>query len=73
MKINSLEKMETIVENNADLHWNGWDVVEIRKAPTGWMKPDGVYMHGEWHTQRYYIINEDGWNIPSKFVRDDEE
>ena len=33
MIINSLEKMETIVENNKSLSWDGWNVVELIKSP----------------------------------------
>ena len=71
MKINSLEIMETIVDNNKSLSWIGWDVVDTKKSPTGWMKPEGVYVNGEWHIQKRYSVGTDGWDIPSKFVRDD--
>ena len=73
MKINSLEQMETIVENNKSLEWNGWDVVEIRKSPTGWMKPEGVYRNGEWNIRKFHTLGYDGWDLPSKFVRKDAE
>ena len=71
MKINSLEQMETIVENNKSLEWNGWDVVEITKSPTGWMKTNGLFRNGEWHIQKRYDLNSNGWDIPNKFVRND--
>jgi hypothetical protein len=71
MKINSLEVMETIVENNKSLEWNGWDVVEIQKSPTGWMKPNGMFRNGEWFIQKHFNLNSNGWDIPNKFVRND--
>ena len=71
MKINSLERMETIVENNEDLHWDGWNVVELRKSPTGWMKPNGVYANNGWNLRKFYNLEYDGWDLPSKFVRND--
>lgn len=71
MKISSLDDMEIIVENNKSLEWNGWDVVEIRKSPTGWMKPEGIYKNDEWNIQKFYNLNYDGWDIPSKFVGND--
>lgn len=71
MKINSLEQMETIVDNNKSLEWSGWDVVEIRKSPTGWMKPEGVYRNDGWNVRKFYNLSYDGWEIPSKFVGND--
>jgi hypothetical protein len=71
MKINSLEQMETIVDNNKFLKWDGWNVKEVKASSTGWMKPEGVYLDGQWHIQKHYTLDHDGWNIPSKFVRDD--
>lgn len=71
MKINSLETMETIVENNESLDWIGWDVVEHTKSPTAWMKPNGVYRNNEWSIRKFYRLNENGWDIPNKFVGKD--
>ncbi len=71
MKINSLEVMETIVENNKSLEWNGWDVVEIQKSPTGWMKPNGMFRNNEWFVRKFYNLNSNGWDIPSRFVGND--
>jgi hypothetical protein len=71
MKINSLEQMETIVENNKSLLWDGWNVKEITPSPTGWMKPSGVFRKGSWFVQRYYNLKYDGWDIPNKFVGND--
>jgi hypothetical protein len=61
--------METIVENNKSLEWIGWDVVELQKSPTGWMKPEGILRNGEWFIQKRYNVESDGWDIPNKFVR----
>lgn len=69
MKISSLDKMEIIVENNKSLEWIGWDVVELQKSPTGWMKPEGIFRNGEWFIQKRYNIESNGWDIPNKFVR----
>ncbi len=69
MKINSLEQMEDIVNYSDSLKWDGWDVTEIVPSPTGWMKPNGIYIDGSWNLQKRYGLEYDGWDIPKKFVR----
>jgi hypothetical protein len=69
MMINSLEKMESIVDNNDSLRWDGWDVLTTKKSPTAWMKPEGIYKNGSWYLQQRFIVSEKGWEIPDKFVR----
>lgn len=70
--INSLEKMETVVENNRkSLRWNGWNVQELVKSPTAWMKPSGIFVDGVWYIQKTFSPSYNGWDIPNKFVRDD--
>ena len=71
MKINSLEEMETIVENNKSLLWDGWNVKEITPSPTGWTKPSGMFRNNEWFIQKHYNLRYDGWDIPNKFVWND--
>lgn len=71
MKINSLEQMETIVENNKSLEWDGWNVREVTPSPTGWTKKNGMFRNGNWYSQKSYILNFDGWKLPSKFVGND--
>lgn len=69
MLINSLNEMETVVENNESLSWDGWDVLHLTKSPTGWMKPDGVFRNGNWFIQKRYDITEQGWDLPAKLVK----
>ena len=69
MLINSLEEMETIVESNKSLSWDGWTVLERTKSPTAWSDKAGVFINKVWHIQKRYDLTEDGWEIPSKFVR----
>lgn len=71
MKINSLEVMETVVENNKALEWDGWNVREVTPSPTGWTKQNGLFRNGQWNIQKYYNLKFDGWDIPSKFVGND--
>ena len=69
MKIKSLEQMESIVEKNKALSWDGWNVVSLLPNPTGWMRTDGVFVKNKWYTKRVYEITETGWEIPNKLMR----
>ncbi len=68
MLINSLEKMEAIVENNKFLSWDGWTVLENRTKENGIMSNEGKYVNGRWIVQKRYEITADGWEIPNKLV-----
>lgn len=69
MLIKSLEKMETIVENNKFLSWDGWTVVELRKSDMAWMKPNAKFINDEWYTANRFDADVDGWNIPASLVK----
>lgn len=69
MIISSLEQMESIVQRNHSLSWDGWDVVELKKSPTAWMKLNGAFVNGSWYLKNTFSINRDGWSIPHKYVR----
>jgi hypothetical protein len=69
MLINSLETMEAIVENDDTLSWDGWNVVQLISSPTGWTKPNGAFVNGQWFAKTVYSITEVGWNISSKLVK----
>lgn len=69
MIISSLEQMESIVQSNDSLSWDGWDVVELKKMPTAWMKPKGAFVNNSWYLKNTFPIKHDGWSIPSKYLR----
>jgi hypothetical protein len=69
MNIESLDQMETIVNKNKFLHWDGWTVVHLKLDPTAWTKTNGVFKNSQWHVQNRYEATESGWQIPSKLVR----
>jgi hypothetical protein len=69
MLINSLDKMERIVENNKVLTWDGWTVVESNFKENGVVSKDGARVNGKWIVQRRYDVGADGWEIPDKFIR----
>ena len=68
MLINSLDTMESIVENNDSLSWDGWTVVESTPSPTAWSKPSAAFVNGVWNLVRRYEPTEKGWDISSKLV-----
>jgi hypothetical protein len=72
MLISSLNDVEKIVDNNSALSWDGWTVIETKSSPTAWMSPDGAYQNGKWVLRKRYEWNE-GWNIPKKFVSENEQ
>jgi hypothetical protein len=69
MLIQSLEKMEIIVENNKFLSWDGWTVVELKKSAMAWMKPNAKFINNEWYIANRFDANTDGWNIPAGLVK----
>jgi hypothetical protein len=69
MLIKSLEKMETIVDNNKFLSWDGWTVVELRKSAMAWMKPNAKFINNDWYTANRFDADADGWNIPASLVK----
>lgn len=69
MLIKSLEEMESIVDNNESLSWDGWTVLEAKKSPTAWMQPNAAFIKHEWHTVNRFDVTEGGWDIPAKLVK----
>jgi len=67
MIINSLEKMEKIVNKYDNLSWNGWDVVDRKRSESGRTSTSGVRVDGLWYLQRVFPITKDGWDIPNKY------
>jgi hypothetical protein len=69
--IDSLELMEKVVDNNDSLSWDGWTVIETKSSPTAWMSPEGAYQNGKWVIRKRYEWD-NGWNLPRKFVAQNE-
>ena len=64
----SLEKMEKIVSKNRSLSWDGWNVVELIKNPGAMFKPNGARVNGAWFIKNIFIVEHDGWSIPTKYT-----
>jgi hypothetical protein len=63
--------MEKIVASHRELTWDGWTVVQSYQNNIGWKYPNGAFIKGRWYTQKRYVPGSDGWDIPSKLVRQD--
>lgn len=67
-QIRSLEKMEKIVSRNKSLSWDGWNVVELIKNPSASFKSNAARINGVWYTKNIFVVDQDGWRIPSKYA-----
>jgi hypothetical protein len=66
-QVKSLEKMELIVSNSKSLSWDGWNVVELIKNPGAMFKPNAARVNGAWYIKNIFVVDQDGWRIPSKY------
>lgn len=69
MKITSLEKMESIVDTNKTLSWEGWNVIELIRSNNAWSNPNAAFVKGNWYYKNVFMLTEDGWSIPNKYAR----
>jgi hypothetical protein len=69
MLVNSLEKMEQIVESVAELSWDGWNVVKSTPTYKGMFSVDGAFKNGQWYNTKVFPLTETGWNIPNSMGR----
>jgi hypothetical protein len=69
MQVKSLEKMEDIVSKNKSLSWEGWNVVELIKNPAAMFRSNAARVDEVWHIKNVFIVDQDGWRSPSKYVR----
>lgn len=67
--IDSLEKMEEIVESNPYLKWEGWDVLWYKPYPAGFLKRDGAFFNGKWTRVVRISPNRGGWKLPRSLLR----
>jgi hypothetical protein len=68
MLIQSLEEMETIVNNHEELAWDGWTVVSLKPVDSGIMQKDAVFVDNKWYLQKRFELTANGWEIPTKIV-----
>lgn len=71
MLINSLNKMEKLVESHPELSWDGWDVVRYKKNPDSQFDKSGEFYKGFWHKRFVFPLTSDGWSLPESISRRD--
>lgn len=61
--------MESLVNKNDSLHWQGWNVAFLEEDANAYMDPKAAYHKGKWH--KYTLIeNIDGyWKIPRNVIK----
>jgi len=70
LKINSLEKAESLVSNNSQLSWNGWDIEYLYQDDNAFMKTSGVFKDDRWYTKEIFRCVNGQWNIPDRIVKE---
>lgn len=68
MQITSLDKMETIVKSRSNLEWDGWDVIVYKRDNAGFLKQDGAFRYGRWHTMQRIPVTREGWSVPKRWA-----
>lgn len=67
MIIKSLNIMEKIVKKNANLIWNGWDVIDLKESKIAKTSVDGIRIKDKWYIHKVYKPGRDGWHIPNRY------
>lgn len=68
MRINSREKMDTIIKDNSNFEWDNWTVV-VLTDDDGYYTKNGIFKDGQWKTQyRYDMVDYGVWEIPDRFL-----
>lgn len=70
MLVTSLEDMEHIVSDRADLSWDGYNVVKYTNSDNAMYGVDGVFRNGKWMKKKIFPLTEDGWHLPNYIGRD---
>ena len=70
MKITSLNDAETIVNNNPDLSWDGWNIVYIQQDDYAEFLHIGFFDKSsqKWYKKFVFECLEDGWDIPDSVI-----
>ena len=63
------DKAHAIVNNNKNLFWNGWEIVEVRRDVDAVFNKYGIFHKGAWHkVMRRIAVDSDGiWKVPVKY------
>jgi hypothetical protein len=69
MKISDLHKMESIVEGNPSLKWDGWNVVFLEEDRDANLKKNAAFVDSKWHKRIVFENNGGAWDIPDSILR----
>jgi hypothetical protein len=67
MNIRSLNTMEKIVKRNANLVWDGWNVLDIKESSMAKTSVNGIRIKDKWYLHKVYIPGREGWDIPNRY------
>lgn len=67
MLVKSLKTMETIVLNNKNLIWDGWDVIDLKESDIAKTSTKGIRVKDRWYIHKRYTPTRKGWDIPNKY------
>lgn len=71
--IKTIEEMQKIVDKFDDLSWVGWDVIELKYSPSAVTNVKGVFHNNKWYIKNTFVVSKDGWDIPKKYVVNNEK
>lgn len=61
--------MESLVNKNNSLIWQGWDILFLEEDSNAFMDKDGVFYNDRWH-KKTPIENKNGyWKIPRSVIK----
>lgn len=69
MLITSYDYAHKIVEQNSNLKWDGWDIVEYKKSDAAEFNNNGKIVDGQWYATKTFTLTEAGWEVPNKYAR----
>jgi hypothetical protein len=69
MKISDLHKMESIVNGNPSLKWEGWSVVFLEEDKDANLKKNAAFVDSKWHKRIVFENNGGAWDIPDSILR----
>lgn len=69
MKISDLQKMESIVNSNPSLKWDGWNVVFLEEDRDANLKKNAAFVDSKWHKRIVFENNGGVWDIPDSILR----
>lgn len=69
MTISDLAVMDRVVQANAKLSWDGWDVRHLVPDDAAYYRTDGVRVNGKWYREKRYSPGVQGYTIPDRLVK----